>query len=160
MTETDTPQSAAPRRRPRRWLVPAIAALVLLVAAGTGWYAFRALGEKEQAPAKSAKTMDVVGNITLTDGVLNVDGVQCAGRGGYDDIRPGAQVVVTDAAGSTIALGELRGGHFEGTSCVLEFTVRGVPTGQAFYGVEVSHRGRLQYTEIQVREFLRLSLGR
>lgn len=90
-------------------------------------------------------------------------GRTCAGDGGYDDIRAGAQVVVTDADGGTVALGELSQGRMDGSvpdaTCQWRFTVADVPAGAGFYGVEVTHRGALQYTEQELRSPISLSLG-
>lgn len=84
----------------------------------------------------------------------------CATTDGFSDIAPGTQVVITDAASKTLALGRLEVGTRDGVGgCSFAFTVPGVPLGQQFYGIEVSHRGRLQYTADQVKLPLSLTLG-
>ena len=81
-------------------------------------------------------------------------GRSCAGKRGYDDIRAGAQVKVTDAAGSVVALGELGAGEtvdtwpeLKGTDiCRFEARVAGVPKSGGILGVEVSSRGVVNFT--------------
>lgn len=64
----------APRKR-RPWLIPLIAALVLVVAAGTGWYAFSALGERgDDRPGQASFTVN--GNLQLSlGGFVNLDDI-------------------------------------------------------------------------------------
>lgn len=101
--------------------------------------------------------------MSIADTTYDSVGRTCAGDGGYDDIRAGAQVVVTDADGGTVALGELSQGRMDGSvpdaTCQWRFTVADVPAGAGFYGVEVTHRGALQYTEQELRSPISLSLG-
>jgi hypothetical protein len=113
-------------------------------------------------------TITVSGTMTLpmalADTNLRSDGIACDGTseaagGGYSDVATGVQVVVSDSAGKTIAVGALSRGATKGSSCVMPFTVAGVPSGKGFYGVEVSHRGRLQYPEADLRRGLALTLG-
>lgn len=99
--------------------------------------------------------------MTVKDATAVVKGSSCATTGGYADIRRGAQVVVTDASSATIALGQLGYGSWDRQKgCVFLFTVADVPAGHRFYGVEVTHRGRLQFSAEQVAEPLALTIGR
>lgn len=84
---------------------------------------------------------------------------ECVTGGGYSDIKEGAQVVITDEANKTIALGHLEGGTLDGARCVFPFSLPDVPAGHRFYGIEVSHRGRLQYTAEQLAVSLQLTVG-
>ncbi|WP_433414978.1 hypothetical protein ACQP1V_36125 [Microtetraspora malaysiensis] len=138
----------------RRRVLPLLA---LAVAAGCS-----------SAPPKPAD-ISISGTLSVHGGQSwnNIEGEECSMfEAGYSDIRQGAQVVVTDATGKTLALGTLGAGkrHLpEGAApvarrCAFPFTVQ-APGGQDFYGIEVSHRGRLQYTAEQVREPLELTLG-
>lgn len=126
----------------------------------------------DPSTSPSPTTLAITGTITVPGG--NTDrgleggtGQTCTMDGGYSDIRTGAQVVVSEARGSTIALGALGPGvldlpdsAFWGTrSCVFPFTVSDVPAGHAFYGVEVSHRGRLQYDSTRIKQPLTVTLG-
>ncbi|MGK5737289.1 hypothetical protein [Micromonospora sp. URMC 103] len=120
------------------------------------------------AAANSAPATRIVSGTLQLEGAdsFAFDGSTCAGAGGYDDIRPGAQVVITDNASATIALGKLDNGVIDGTLpgrtadlCKFTFSISGVPTGKGYYGVEVSHRGRVQYPEKELFGALSLTLG-
>lgn len=89
------------------------------------------------------------------------DGDECHTTGGFTDIETGAQIVVTDDQGKTVAVGELGGGKVaaEGLACQFPFTIKDIPAGSKFYKVEISHRGGPQYTERQLRSGLDLSIG-
>lgn len=86
----------------------------------------------------------------------------CWGYNGYEDIHEGTPVVVTDAAGTTVAIGKLGPGVPKGTadkadSCTFSWEVLNVPVGSDFYGVEVSHRGRIQRPAAEITN--RFDLG-
>lgn len=121
--------------------------------------------------ATQPESIPVTGTLTVPGGFADGGleggpGQPCTVGGGYADIRSGAQVVVTDDGGKTIALGELGGGTLLlpdldtwGTrSCVFSFSVQ-VPGGHDFYGVEVTHRGVVRYTAEQLRQPVAMSLG-
>jgi hypothetical protein len=89
----------------------------------------------------------------------NVDD-PCNSAGGYADIATGAEIVVANGSGQTLALGELGEGIPQVGGCVYNFTVKNVPGGKKFYGVEVSHRGFVQESESNMRAGnVHLSLG-
>ncbi|MEO3863693.1 hypothetical protein [Acrocarpospora sp. B8E8] len=107
--------------------------------------------------------LTVKGAITVTNtaggGWDSPSGV-CQLSDGYNDINEGAQVVVSDASAKTLAIGRLgRGNLTEPFSCSFSFTVSGVPAGEKSYGVEVSHRGRIQYPAAELAQPLALTLG-
>ncbi len=131
----------------------AAATLTLVAACGT-------------STAATPKNIDIHGTITVTrEGVTKgSEGEPCRPDGGYSDIRPGTQVVVTDPAGKTIAVGALGTGANRTRSasylgdCEFPFRVT-APAGHQFYGVEVSRRGRLQYPAERLSGPLELTLG-
>lgn len=88
------------------------------------------------------------------------EGQSCTGDGGYDDIRAGAQVVVT-SDGETVAVGELAGGRIRraGADCWFGFSVEDVPGDRGFYSVEVAGRGELTYPRDEIATPLKLTLG-
>jgi hypothetical protein len=163
------PPIAAPavRRRRVRPLVAIAAALasaVLVVGAGVGYLGWQRVSHKaanptptysslfgDQAQSKPG-TISVFGTLTLTSGFANLDGQRCAGRGGFDDVHEGAQVVLTDASGTTLAVGALLPGLIQSDGCVFAFAIQNVPSGKGFYGVTVSHRGTLQYSEDRLKQ--------
>lgn len=161
MTETPhTLASVMPAPKSRtRWPLVAAGAVLLLVLAGVGLVLWFSRGE-----LAAAGTLTIRGTVTvpLTSDIQPID-TQCDGSGGYSDMRAGAQVTVTDSASKTIALGQLDPGRVDGSTghqlCVFTFAVAGVPSGANFYGIEVSHRGRVQYAEADLTKPLKLSLG-
>lgn len=72
---------------------------------------------------------------------------KCGGKDGYDDINPGATVVIYDSGDKVLATGSLDGGKYAKAGgsgpCVFPFTVKDVPGGEKFYQVQVSHRGKV-----------------
>ncbi|MEV0616179.1 hypothetical protein AB0I81_22890 [Nonomuraea sp. NPDC050404] len=140
-----------------------MASVVLLVAlAGLAVVATVWLRPESVAGVPSG-SLSVDGQVTVRGeppAVLTDNELTCRGGGGFDDLREGAQVVVSDAAGKTIALGQLGAGSWKrGVGCIFLFTVADVPGGLDFYGVEVSHRGRVQYTAAQLAAPVELSIG-
>lgn len=76
----------------------------------------------------------------------------------FDDVRRGAQVVVTDAAGTTLALGKLGAGVSQAVDdptekydCRFPFTINGIPGGQSRYGVQVADQDAVRMTAAQMR---------
>jgi len=107
------------------------------------------------------KTFDAKGTMTIgPKGVTQYapGGGECKGTSGYDDISAGAQVVVT-ADGKTVGVGELGEGKYKDGWCEFPFTVSGIKEGNEFYGVEVSHRGKIEYTSDDLKSGVKLSLG-
>jgi hypothetical protein len=147
--------------------------VVLSVLAATGCGGEGPRSEPDVVPTSStADTFQVVGRLSLSlpDFTWNEDPLSCAGSGGYNDLALGAQVVVSDPAGTTVAVGSVieaipiverddDTAEYRASACTLRFVVSGVPTGKTFYGVEVSHRGRLQYPEAEARKELELTIG-
>lgn len=98
--------------------------------------------------APAPKTFTVKGHLTLTSG--NLDGGYgdgCLGSDGFDDIESGAQVVVKDASGKSVAIGALGDGvKSQKVVCTFPFTVPNVPAGDNVYSIEVTHRGGISFT--------------
>jgi hypothetical protein len=119
--------------------------------------------ETVTAVSPAATPLKVDGQVTVRGeppAVLTDNELTCRGGGGFDDLREGTQVVVTDAAGKTIALGQLGAGSWKrNVGCIFLFTVPDVPAGEKFYGLEISHRGRVQYTAAQLAAPVELSIG-
>lgn len=136
-----TPNPRALRRR-TGLIATAAAAAVVVVLAVVGLLGY---AERSHLPFTD-HTITVTGSFVITGG--------CDGLG-YGDIRTGTQVVVTDEHNTTLGVGEL----VAAGTCRWTFTVTGVPAGRSFYGVTVSRRGTVQYTEAQLRQPLALGLG-
>jgi hypothetical protein len=141
-------------RRPRRLLpvilMAALGGLAIAAAVVTTVVVLRS--------ATAPETFTLTGTLTLRD--PDPFGEPCVMSGGYSDINAGAQVVVTGAAGQTLALGHLQpGAYSDAPYCRFPFTVPQVPAGESFYAVEVTHRGKVQYTEERLRRPIDLTLG-
>lgn len=132
-------------------------------------------GSDGSGDSQKAETFNVYGTLTLqasfdgdmssSSGVSNIDDVNCEGEGGFDDIREGAQVVVTDNSGKKLGIGSLEAGKLPEEesspldfSCEFGFTVTDVPEGKGPYSVEVSKRGDFAFTESEATN-LQLSIG-
>jgi hypothetical protein len=143
--------AAPPPPRGRRRLMVAVIALwvtAAVVAAGFGGYLV----------LRPAPDITVNGTVSIPWDDPNREGKECIAGGGYGDIK-GAQIVVSDPSSKTIATGSLPVSGTvrsvtqpDGTEYVCEYLFGLiVPGGHDYYGVEVSHRGRLQYSEGQLK---------
>jgi hypothetical protein len=135
--------------RRRRWPLLAVG-LALLI--GGSIAAAVALAGTNAA----TDSLHIRGTLTLTDpdAGYGIYTQSCTGQGGYEDIRPGAQVAVTGPDGTVLAIGHLEAGNTiggdgstVGGTCQFAFDVSGVPAGHGLYGIEVSHRGMVMYEE-------------
>lgn len=99
-----------------------------------------------------AQTFTAHGTVTVA--------VSCS-TPGYEDISAGTQVVLTDEAQKVISVGVLspRADWNHPTWCEFTFTLPDVPAGKRFYGITVSHRGTVEYTEAQLRHGPEMTLG-
>lgn len=140
----------------RRRLVAAAAVLALAGCGGDGPVS----AEPTAGTATEPETFTARGTLTLVYGATELDGGGCEGDEGYDDLRAGATVTVTDSSGDKVALGNLRRGEVvKGTySCEFPFVVEDVPTGDAVYSVEVAGRGEVDFAEAQA-DRIALSVG-
>ncbi|MYR42141.1 hypothetical protein GTW67_08940 [Streptomyces sp. SID5910] len=91
-------------------------------------------------------TFTLEGSFTLTDEVTDDGDGGCSGGydSGYDDIAEGTGVTVYGANGDVIATGALGDSDQLLGACTFDVAVPGVPKGEKFYKVEVSHRGTVQ----------------
>ena len=151
------PYPPAPKRLPPRKVPWPWALAVALVALALGVVGTLAVQKLTGHHAGAAQTFTVAGRLHLTDGDTLLNG--CRGTGGYADIEAGAQVVVYDNAGKSLAAGELGPGAEDATGCLYPFTVTGVPVGGGGpYSVEITHRGKIVFTRTQAG-YLQMSLG-
>ena len=85
------------------------------------------------------------------------EGKVCMGAGGYDDLAVGAGVTVYGAAGQVVGVGNLGSGLDFGDMCFWSAEIV-VPGGEAFYSMEVTHRGELRASASEI-ENDRLSIS-
>jgi hypothetical protein len=129
-----SPFGPPPATRSFRWLI--IAGLVaILVLTGGGIGALLAFG------GSSDKT--VTGQFVLTDSATA--DANCVGQGGYSDIGPGTTVILTNETGKILGSSALASGVADADTgtCTYAFTIPDVPTDQAQYAIQVSHRGQV-----------------
>lgn len=93
-------------------------------------------------------------------------GGPCVADSGFDDIRDGGDVIVTDPSGKTIGLGNLEPGQLTQDTkdsltgwCGYSFALNDVPTGFHFYGIKVGKRDVKQFTFADVSQPIVLQLG-
>jgi hypothetical protein len=132
-----------------RWGIAAMG-LVLVACGGNG---------DEGAEASPSPSHDLGGVFTISgdsDSVLQRES-QCTGTGGYDDIRNGTQVRVSDEDGELLAVGSLGEGLVSQdstpifTKCHFPISVSDVPEAR-FYSIEVSHRGEISYSKAELEQ--------
>jgi hypothetical protein len=150
----------------------AVAALTCLVLASC---ATRPAAKPTPTPKPFSATgtisvpMDIGASLPLQDGKPAI-GNPCIPKGGYSDVDEGAQVIVANGSGETVAVGELDGGGvqngpagnaFYQSVCEYPFTVSGIPSGSKFYSVHIgnANRGEQTYTRSQLEDGIALTLG-
>lgn len=137
------------------------AAVVAGVLAGCG-------GEPpaEQEP-EPAQPITVVGGVHMAVPDGWTVGQPCIGPmvdpAKYAEVKDGAQVVVADSSGKTVAVGALTVGNVEqkngaGKTCTLRFTIGNVPGGLGFYKVKVAGQ-ESEYAEDKVTAPLDITLN-
>lgn len=140
-----------------------LAALAVVALAGCSSSGAPASAPSSTRPIRVA----INGTVDLTDsagwekttyGHLQ-SGQLCSGKGGYDDIAAGAQVIVSDDAGHTLQISKLENGYITRglASCRFTFSAY-VLAGKHFYGVEVTHRGVVKEPEAKLGH-VALTLG-
>lgn len=146
-----------------------------LVIGGAAGYAFghsqttsreTSNGQPAAAGAPKHDRQSVGGSLELTDTTSSTywsSGQSCSGSGGYSDIAPGAQVTLTDGAGTIVGTTNLEQGNSLNTyTCVFNFEFQGVELSDDFYSVEVSHRGKITKSRSELQSSsgrFQLSLG-
>lgn len=129
--------AASPPRRLQSRTIGILALATVVLAVGV-WWGFGRVTEHV-----------VSGDLSLTDSSSTSDlaaGDGCSGSGGYDDMTEGAQVVLEDGDGSTLATSSLSNGEYDGSACVFTFSLTGA-TKAKFYVVKVgSSRGDMRYS--------------
>lgn len=123
-----------------RWFIPALVCAGVIVLASAGLSV--AIAVSTLAPH----------TFTAKGAVLIMDSSCDDMSAGYDDIASGAPVAVKDASGKTVALGELGQGKDVDAGCGFSFSVKDVPAGLGIYGIEVTHRGVIQYKEAALKK--------
>jgi hypothetical protein len=140
-------------------LIAGVVAVIVLLVTGEGNGSEETAKDDVTAPETEDATFDVRGEITLIDSDNENYSGSCYGGGGYDDMAGGAQVVIRDSMSKTIGAGQLADGvKIDSVTCEFSFAIEDVPSGNAPYSIEVSHRGEVVFNEDEALT-LSLSLG-
>lgn len=136
--------------------VAVVALAAVTVVAASGCSSSKSAGP---APSSAPAEINVQGMLNVTepgggafvntDGTLTVptDGGLCTSTGGYSDLVEGASVVISDDAGTTLAIATLDPGTSTASGvCQFPFTTH-VVAGKHFYGITVTHRGMVKFAE-------------
>lgn len=151
--------------------IKALAAILLLVALGAGGFFGYGFVETHYVEwdstwptvKTSPTSQEVAGAIVLfprlgTVATYTAGALQCAGTGGFSDIREGLQVKLT-ADGKTLDVQSLAQGVPRQEGCRFLFTLK-VPKGHKFYEVSMGRRGEFSYSWDQITAHaLTLTLG-
>ena len=142
--------------RPRLGAIAAVLTLLALTACS---------GDKRPTQAATSSSIRVVGSVSInaafgavSAGTEILDPTAapvhtgpCKTTEGYSDIASGASVVISDDKANTLAITDLGAGNFDANGvCVFDFTAS-VPAGKGFYGISVTHRGTVKFSEADVR---------
>lgn len=102
---------------------------------------------------------DVKGTLVLSDANASTSGCVGIDQPGYEDIVEGADIVIRDADGKKVAVGELGPGRSKPQdACTFSIDVPDVPGGSDIYSIEVSHRGEVSFKKDEAQT-ISLTLG-
>jgi len=121
------------------------------------------------AATTTSSTVSVTGSVEfpgITWKQSAVIGDQCAAESGYDDLRPGVQIVLATDAGQTLATTVLgstsfsesrtgAGGHCQGH---FDFGTVDIGPGQ-FFQLTIGRRGTLKYPRDDLKTPIQLTIG-
>lgn len=145
---------AATRKTPWLWIAAVVIALV--VGGGVVYFVTR--------PA-ALPSFDVHGSLAAAD-LFAVNtataGGSCTAPAGDSDIAAGTQVLITNASGKTVGLGELGAGAYPTglvlPVCDFPFTVTGIPGGQGPYSIAIGDHGKVAFDQKDAGD-LEINLG-
>jgi hypothetical protein len=121
-------------------------------------------GGSDTSASREPTSFTVKGTLTLTYMQSGSEtgfspSADCQANLDNTDVRAGAQVVVRNADGKDVGLGQLGAGKFDnGSSCLVPFEIDDVPTGSDIYSVEVAHRGEVKFSRADAGH-LSITLG-
>jgi hypothetical protein len=159
----------------RRTVITIVSVAALLALITVGAYQFAPTSPPTTSTAAigdAPPTLTITGTIFLKDEYnrnYKIGQICHVTNRGFEDIRQGAQVLIIDNTGTNLAVGNLNAGavvadplftpEFGGGTCQFAFRISNIPTGRGPYGITVSHRGTLTYTEPQLAGTIELTLG-
>lgn len=158
---------SGPERRRRVWPLALVIILLALLAAGAAAVWLLPFGEErypdagEEEGLESHEFEGALLVMSLGDGSVDTTGESCTGADGYEDIRGGAPVVVSDGKGNELARTELSHGEaLDEDSCIFGFTVE-LTEGSDRYEVSLGphHLQTLTWEDLHQRHALSFVVG-
>jgi hypothetical protein len=136
--------------------VAAVGALLLTACSS----ADRPGAEPESGPG----VFEITGTIAVPSSTFVGSGEEqpggfCTVKDGYEDLRTGASVAVTNAAGEVVGVSSLVDIERSARECRYSFDVPAVPDGSPSYGIEVGNREMVTYTRAQLDRPVELPLS-
>jgi hypothetical protein len=122
-------------------------------------------GRSGADPESSPGTFEIKGTISVPSSTYVTSGGDqpggfCTVKDGYEDLRTGASVAVTNADGDVVGVSSLVDIDRAASECRYSFEVPGVPDGSPSYGIEVGNRGVVEYARDELDDSVELPLDR
>jgi hypothetical protein len=125
---------------------------VLLLAGGCGGGGGESGADPEHSPGF------VIRGTVSVPSYGGASGTSCTVKDGYEDLRSGAPVAITNAAGDVVAVGALVDIEATQRTCRFAFDVPGVPEGSPTYGIEVGQQAMVMYPRARLDKTLSLTV--
>ncbi len=142
----------------------AITAALALTACGT-----TPQPQPQTQPIQITGTLNLTGSYaTLGENVIDDTTWTCAGHDGYQDLKPGGNVIITGINGE-LGRATLTGGTMQinpqadihdPAVCEMTFTVPNIDPDQDYYVLTIGTREELTYTPEQITQPLQLTIGK
>lgn len=125
---------------------------VLLVCSCSG------VGESGAEPEDKPTAFDIAGTVSVPS-YGGSNGTSCTVKDGYEDLRSGATVAVTNAVGDVVGVGALVDIEATARTCRFAFDVPDVPEGSPTYGIEVGQQTMVKYPRSRLDRAVDLTIG-
>jgi hypothetical protein len=136
----------------KRRMFAAVAGVLVLAGGCSG-----GVGESGADPEDRPSGFAVRGTVSVPS-YGGASGTSCTVKDGYEDLRSGATVAITDAAGEVVAVGALVDIEATPRTCRFAFDVQGVPEGSPTYGIEVGQQAMVMYPRSRLNKTLDLQV--
>jgi hypothetical protein len=120
-------------------------------------------GPSGAEPESKPGSFTISGTISVPSATYVAEGQDATGfctvKDGYEDLRTGASVAVTDAAGDVVGVGQLVDVKRTPEECRYAFDIPNVREGSGTYGIEVGNRGIVRYQRDELDDPVEVPLG-
>lgn len=108
------------------------------------------------AIAQNAQNGDTLtGQLELISSDMGINGDECYGTNGFNDIMGQIPIIIKNESGTVIATGETEAGkqpkEHSAVRCIFNFRVENIPKS-FFYSVEIGQRGSKTYSRQQLED--------